>query len=97
MKFVTVMDMWLLIINIGVVGCLIYVVRQSVRLMKEFQMFRHMEVIDKELKSVIAIVKEERDNNAAQIAEDLGFYDDLIERLEKRRNKNIIAGCTPLK
>ena len=96
MKFVTVMDMWLLIVNIGVVGCLIYVVRQSVTLMKEFQMFRHMEVIDKELKSVIAIVKEERDNNAAQISEDLGFYDDLIERLEKRRNKNIISGCTPI-
>ena len=97
MKFVTVMDMWLLICNIGLLGCLIYVVRNMVILFKEFQMFKNMEIIDKELKSIIAIIKEERDNNAAQIAEDLGFYDDLIERLEKRRNKNIISGCTPLK
>ena len=97
MKFVTVMDMWLLICNIGLLGCLIYVVRNMVILFKEFQMFKNMEIIDKELKSIIAIIKEERDNNAAQIAEDLGFYDDLIERLEKRRTKNIISGVTPIK
>jgi hypothetical protein len=96
MKFVTVMDMWLLIVNIGLVGCLIYVVRQMTVLFKEFQGFKNMEIIDKELKSIISIVKEERDNNTALAVDDLGFYDDLIERLEQRRSKNIIAGTTPI-
>lgn len=88
--------MWLLVVNIGLLGCLIYVVRQMIVLFKEFQNFKNMEIIDKELKSVIRIVKDERDNNSVQLADDLGFYDDLIDRLEKRRTKNIISGCTPI-
>lgn len=90
MKFVTVMDMWLLICNIGLLVCLIYVVRQLIALAKDFQRFKNMDLIDKELKTVILIVKEERDANN-QI-EDFGFYDDLIDRLEKRRTANIIEG-----
>ena len=90
MKFVTVMDMWLLICNIGLLGCLIYVVRQLIKLAKEFQNFKNMDLIDKEIKSIIAIVKEERDANNQ--LDDFGFYDDLIERLEKRRTVNIIEG-----
>ena len=90
MKFVTVMDMWLLLVNIGLLGCLIYVVRNMVKLFKEFQSFRNMELVDKELKSIIVIVKEERDANS-QI-DDFGFYDDLIDRLERRRTANIIEG-----
>lgn len=96
MKFVTVMDMWLLIVNIGLLASLIYVVRNMVRLFKEFQLYKNMDIIDKELKSIIVIIKEERDGRS-QAVDDLGFYDDLIERLEKRRTKNIISGCTPLK
>jgi hypothetical protein len=49
-----------------------------------------MELVDKELKSIIVIVKEERDANS-QI-DDFGFYDDLIDRLERRRTANIIEG-----
>jgi hypothetical protein len=90
MKFVTVMDMWLLICNIGLLGCLIYVVRQLILLIKDFQRFKNMELIDKELKSIIIIIKEERD--ATSQIDDLGFYDDLIARLEKRRTANIIEG-----
>jgi hypothetical protein len=84
------MDMWLLICNIGLLGCLIYVVRQLIKLAKEFQNFKNMDLIDKEIKSIIAIVKEERDANNQ--LDDFGFYDDLIERLEKRRTVNIIEG-----
>jgi len=62
MKFVTVMDMWLLLCNIGLLGCLLYVVRQLVRVVKEFQAFKNMEIIDKELKSIIAHVENERNN-----------------------------------
>jgi len=95
MKFITVMDMWLLLINIGMLGCLIYVVRNMVRLMKEFYAFRNMELIDKELRTVLSIIRQERDNNTLQIAEELGFYDDLIDRIEERRTSNIIEGTTP--
>ena len=84
------MDMWLLICNIGLLGCLIYVVRQLISLAKAFQNFKNMELIDKEIKTIIQIVKDERDVNN-QI-DDLGFYDDLIARLEKRRTANIIDG-----
>jgi hypothetical protein len=97
MKFVTVMDMWLLLCNIGLLGCLLYVVRQLVRVVKEFQAFKNMEIIDKELKSIIAYVENERDN-AVTVSENelkVDFYDDLIYTLEKRRNKNIILGTTP--
>ena len=58
MKFVTVMDMWLLLVNIGLLGCLIYVVRQMITLAKEFQAWKHAEVIDKEMKFVIQLMKE---------------------------------------
>jgi hypothetical protein len=94
MKFVTVMDMWLLIVNIGLLGCLIYVVRNMVTLFQEFKAFRNMELIDKELKTIIAIVKQERDATST-VDDDTGFYDDLIDILEKRRTANIIEGTKP--
>ena len=91
------MDMWLLLCNIGLLGCLLYTVRQLVRVVKEFQAFKNMEIIDKELKSIINHVENERNNaitgSQNEIAVD--FYDDLIYTLEKRRNKNIILGTTP--
>jgi hypothetical protein len=89
--------MWLLICNIGLLGCLIYVVRQLIKVIKEFQEFKNMEIIDKELKSIIRYVETERDNavTASDNEMKIDFYDDLIYTLEKRRNKNIILGTTP--
>ena len=98
MKFVTVMDMWLLICNIGLLGCLIYVVRQMIVLMKEFQAWKHAEVIDKEMKYVIQLIKDERDNltgsmTTADIDIKTEFCDDIIAQIERRRTKNIIAAA----
>ena len=96
MKFVTVMDMWLLICNIGLLGCLIYVVRQMIALAKEFQAWKHAEVIDKEMKYVVQLIKDERDNlessmTSADIDIKTEFCDDIIAQIERRRTKNIIA------
>ena len=98
MKFVTVMDMWLLICNIGLLGCLIYVVRQMIVLMKEFQAWKHAEVIDKEMKYVIQLINDERDNltgsmTTADIDIKTEFCDDIISQIERRRTKNIIAAA----
>jgi hypothetical protein len=98
MKFVTVMDMWLLICNIGLLGCLIYVVRQMIALAKEFQAWKYAEVIDKEMKYVIQLIKDERDNiessmTAADIDIKTEFCDDIIGQIERRRTKNLIAAA----
>ena len=97
MKFVTVMDMWLLIMNIGMLAALIYVIKQLLRLFQEFHTFRQAELIDKELKFVIQLIKEVK-----QDIDTLGddsfkseFLDDLIYKVEARRTKNIITGTTP--
>ena len=96
MKFVTVMDMWLLLVNIGLLGCLIYVVRQMITLAKEFQAWKHAEVVDKEMKYVVQLIKDERDNidsslSQADIDIKTDFCDDIINQIERRRTKNIIA------
>jgi hypothetical protein len=97
MNFFIAMDMWLLLVNIGLLISLIYVVRNMVRLFQEVQTFKNMEIIDKELKTIIAYVENERNNALATDNNEikLDFYDDLIYTLEKRRNKNIILGSTP--
>jgi len=97
MNFFIAMDMWLLLVNIGLLISLIYVVRNMVRLFQEVQTFKNMEIIDKELKTIIAYVGNERNNALATDNNEikLDFYDDLIYTLEKRRNKNIILGSTP--
>jgi hypothetical protein len=96
MKFVSVMDMWLLLVNIGLLGCLIYVVRQMITLAKEFQAWKHAEVVDKEMKYVVQLIKDERDNidsslSQADIDIKTDFCDDIINQIERRRTKNIIA------
>ena len=98
MKFVTVMDMWLLLVNIGLLGCLIYVVRQMITLAKEFQAWKYSEVIDKEMKYVVQLIKDERDNlkssmTNAEIDIKTEFCDDIINQIERRRTKNIIAAA----
>jgi len=98
MKFVTVMDMWLLICNIGLLGCLIYVVRQLIALAKEFQAWKYSEVVDKEMKYVVQLIKDERDNikgsmSDADIDIKIEFCDDIIAQIERRRTKNIIAAA----
>ena len=97
MNFFIAMDMWLLLVNIGLLISLIYIVRNMVRLFQEVQTFKNMEIIDKELKTIIAYVGNERNNALATDNNEikLDFYDDLIYTLEKRRNKNIILGSTP--
>ena len=96
MKFVTVMDMWLLICNIGLLGCLIYVVRQMINLAKEFQALKYAEVVDKEMKYVVQLIKDERDNISNSMSDSgidikTEFCDDIINQIENRRTKNIIA------
>jgi hypothetical protein len=98
MKFVTVMDMWLLICNIGLLGCLIYVVRQMINLAREFQTWKYSEVVDKEMKYVVQLIKDERDNlessmSDADIDIKMEFCDDIIGQIERRRTKNIIAAA----
>ena len=98
MKFVTVMDMWLLICNIGLLGCLIYVVRQLINLAREFQTWKYSEVVDKEMKYVVQLIKDERDNlessmSDADIDIKMEFCDDIIGQIERRRTKNIIAAA----
>ena len=98
MKFVTVMDMCLLLVNIGLLGCLIYVVRQMVALAKEFQAWKYAEVVDKEMKFVVQLIKDERANidsslTQADIDIKTDFCDDIINQIEKRRTKNIIAAA----
>jgi hypothetical protein len=98
MKFVTVMDMWLLICNIGLLGCLIYVVRQMINLAREFQTWKYAEVVDKEMKYVVQLIKDERDiikgaMSDADIDIKTEFCDDIINQIERRRTKNIIAAA----
>ena len=90
------MDMWLLICNIGLLGCLIYVVRQLIALAKEFQTWKYSEVVDKEMKYVIQLINDERNNlessmTTADIDIKMEFCDDIINQIENRRTKNIIA------
>lgn len=98
MKFVTVMDMWLLLVNIGLLGCLIYVVRQMISLVKEFQAIKYAEVVDKEMRYVVQLIRDEKaniDSSLTQADIDLktDFCDDIISQIEKRRTKNIIAAA----
>lgn len=98
MKFVTVMDMWLLLVNIGLLCCLIYVVRQMISLAKEFQSLKYAEVVDKELKFVVQLIRDEKANidsslSQADIDLKIDFCDDIISQIEKRRTKNIIAAA----
>jgi hypothetical protein len=98
MKFVTVMDMWLLICNIGLLGCLIYVVRQMIMLAKDFQVWKYSEVVDKEMKYVIQLIRDEKSNidasmSAADVEIKTDFCDDIIAQIERRRTKNIIAAA----
>lgn len=66
--------------------------------MKEFQAWKHAEVIDKEMKYVIQLIKDERDNltgsmTTADIDIKTEFCDDIISQIERRRTKNIIAAA----
>jgi hypothetical protein len=90
--------MWLLICNIGLLGCLIYVVRQLINLAREFQTWKYSEVVDKEMKYVVQLIKDERDNlkssmTNAEIDIKTEFCDDIINQIERRRTKNIIAAA----
>jgi hypothetical protein len=90
--------MWLLICNIGLLGCLVYVVRQMIALMKEFQAWKYSEVVDKEMKYVVQLIKDERDivkgaMSDADIDIKFEFCDDIIDQIERRRTKNIIAAA----
>jgi hypothetical protein len=69
-----------------------------ITLAKEFQAWKYAEVVDKEVKFIIQLIKEERDNlessmTTADIDIKTEFCDDIIAQLERRRTKNIIAAA----
>ena len=95
MKFVTVMDMWLLIINLGLMGSILYYGRKLVTLIARATNQNDRVLIKAEREWVISLLKEERDNlNVSDIdgnrpfENEVDVLSDLIEKVEYRLKKS---------
>lgn len=95
MKFVTVMDMWLLIINLGLMGAILYYGRRLVKLIARVTNNMDASAVEKERVWIINMLTEERDNllhmqsveNVNNYDDEIGMLDDLIEKVRKRGKK----------
>ena len=95
MKFVTVMDMWLLIINLGLMGSILYYGRRLVTLIARATNQNDRVLIKAEREWFISLLKEERDNlNVSDIdgnrpfENEVDVLSDLIEKVEYRLKKS---------
>ena len=95
MKFVTVMDMWLLIINLGLMGSIMYYGRRLVTLIARATNQNDRTLIKAEREWFISLLKEERDNlNVSDIdgnrpfENEVDILSDLIEKVEYRLKKS---------
>lgn len=95
MKFITVMDMWLLIINLGLMGSILYYGRKLVTLIARATNQNDRVLIKAEREWVISLLKEERDNlNVSDIdgnrpfENEVDVLSDLIEKVEYRLKKS---------
>ena len=95
MKFVTVMDMWLLIINLGLMGSIMYYGRKLVTLIARATNQNDRLLVEKERAWVIAMLKEERDSlNVVDLdgnrpfENEVDILNDIIEKIEYRAKKN---------
>lgn len=95
MKFVTVMDMWLLIINLGLMGSILYYGRKLVTLIARATNQNDRVLIKAEREWFISLLKEERDNlNVSDIdgnrpfENEVDVLSDLIEKVEYRLKKS---------
>lgn len=95
MKFITVMDMWLLIINLGLMGSILYYGRKLVTLIARATNQNDRVLIKAEREWFISLLKEERDNlNVSDIdgnrpfENEVDVLSDLIEKVEYRLKKS---------
>ena len=95
MKLVTVMDMWLLIINLGLMGSILYYGRKLVTLIARATNQNDRVLIKAEREWFISLLKEERDNlNVSDIdgnrpfENEVDVLSDLIEKVEYRLKKS---------
>ena len=95
MKFITVMDMWLLIINLGLMGSILYYGRRLVTLIARATNQNDRVLIKAEREWFISLLKEERDNlNVSDIdgnrpfENEVDVLSDLIEKVEYRLKKS---------
>ena len=96
MKFVTVMDMWLLIINLGLMGSILYYGRRLVNMIGRTTNQNDRLLVEKERDWFIKILKEERDNlnmvdidGARPFEDEVDILNDLIEKVESRARKSV--------
>jgi hypothetical protein len=95
MKFVTVMDMWLLIINLGLMGSILYYGRKLVNLIARATNQNDRVLIKRERDWFIAMLKEERDSlNVIDLdgnrpfENEVDMLNDLIEKVNDRLKKS---------
>jgi len=97
MKFVTVMDMWLLIINIALLGFIGYYGRRLIKMISRVVSRIDYDQVEKERKAIIDMIKEERDvlfhssSMAGDNTESLSIeiLDGIIEKIEDRNIKRL--------
>jgi hypothetical protein len=96
MKFVTVMDMWLLIMNMGLLGALLYYGRRTIKLMVRVSSNTDARAAARERERVIRMIEEEimietqsvsmlTDSHADHAAamERRQLMEDLIDKIRK--------------
>jgi hypothetical protein len=88
MKFVTVMDMWLLIINLVLLGFLFYGGRRLMKILGKVSQRLDTQDIEKERASIIKIIDNELDihTQASSMAGN-GHNDDVVFVLEEIKSK----------
>lgn len=94
MKFVTVMDMWLLIINLALLGCIAYYGRRLIKLIARVVTKLDKSDIERERQAIIEIVKQERDMQmhvTGMIGKDhsdtIFVLDEIIDKINDRNRK----------
>jgi hypothetical protein len=92
MKFVTVMDMWLLIINIVLLGFIAYYGKRVIKMMARITNKMDQDAIVAERRRIIKMLEVERESyaQAASLSEDgkdfhhvVDTLDDVIDRVSK--------------
>lgn len=94
MKFVTVMDMWLLIINLILLGCIAYYGRRLIKLIARIVTRLDMSDVEKERQAIIEIIKHERDmqshvtsTTGKEDSDTTLILEEIIDKINNRSRK----------
>jgi len=97
MKFVTVMDMWLLIVNIILLGLIGYYGRRLIKMISRIVSRIDQDQIEKERRAIVSMIREERDilmhqsSMSGLDAESftIEILDLLADKVQDRNNKRL--------